>query len=98
MREFKTYKRKKTSEMVEVNESDIIEFLKYGKISVPPNDLGDWKHLNKVSISDEDLKKGSPKIGDMIARNPKNYNDQWLVAKDYFEDNFELLSSNKTKK
>jgi len=25
----------------------------------------------------------------MIARNPKNHNDKWLVAKQYFEDNFE---------
>jgi hypothetical protein len=28
-------------------------------------------------------------LGDMIARNPKNHSDQWLVAKQYFEDNFE---------
>jgi uncharacterized protein YozE (UPF0346 family) len=25
----------------------------------------------------------------MIARNPKNHDDQWLVAKQYFENNFE---------
>ena len=25
----------------------------------------------------------------MIARNPKNSQDQWYVAKKYFEDNFE---------
>ncbi len=42
-----------------------------------------------VSISAEDLKSGSPKLGDMIARNPKNHNDQWLVAAAYFADNFE---------
>ena len=47
--------------------------------------------LGGVSISDEDLKNGSPKKGDMIARNPKNHNDQWLVAKKYFNDNFESL-------
>lgn len=45
----------------------------------------------KVSISDADRQNGSPKIGDMIARNPKNHNDQWLVAKQYFEDNFEPM-------
>ena len=45
----------------------------------------------KVSISDEDLKAGSPKDGDMVARNPKNHNDQWLVAKKYFEENLELI-------
>lgn len=42
-----------------------------------------------VSISDADKLNGSPKNGDMIARNPKNYNDKWLVAKKYFEDNLE---------
>lgn len=42
-----------------------------------------------VSISQADKDAGSPKVGDMIARNPKNHDDQWLVAKQYFEDNFE---------
>jgi hypothetical protein len=42
-----------------------------------------------VSISTEDTKAGSPKAGDMIARNPKNHKDQWLVARAYFHDNFE---------
>lgn len=43
----------------------------------------------QVSISAEDVKAGSPKDGDMIARNPKNHADQWLVAAAYFADNFE---------
>lgn len=42
-----------------------------------------------VSISEPDRENGSPKAGDMIARNPKNHADQWLVAKEYFEDNLE---------
>jgi hypothetical protein len=42
-----------------------------------------------VSIWQVDRDNGSPKVGDMIARNPKNHDDQWLVAKQYFEDNFE---------
>ncbi|WOD45011.1 hypothetical protein [Hwangdonia lutea] len=46
---------------------------------------------SKVSISEADLKAGSPKIGDMIARNPNNHDDKWLVAKAYFDDNFELI-------
>ena len=45
----------------------------------------------RVSISDVDKYNGSPRIGDMIARNPKNHNDQWLVAEQYFKDNFEEL-------
>jgi hypothetical protein len=44
-----------------------------------------------VSVSQADKDAGSPKLGDMIARNPKNHNDQWLVAKKYFKDNFEPL-------
>lgn len=42
-----------------------------------------------ISVSEEDRKAGSPKPGDMIARNPKNHDDQWLVAAKYFNDNFE---------
>jgi alpha-L-fucosidase len=49
---------------------------------------------DRVSISPADKDAGSPKIGDMIARNPKNHDDQWLVAKTYFEDNFESAESN----
>jgi len=45
--------------------------------------------LTRVSISAADRDNGSPKIGDMIARNPVNHDDQWLVAKKYFEDNLE---------
>jgi len=45
--------------------------------------------LNNVSVSAEDAVAGSPKEGDMIARNPKNHKDQWLVAAAYFADNFE---------
>lgn len=43
----------------------------------------------KVSVSAADKEAGSPKDGDMIARNPKNHEDQWLVAAQYFADNFE---------
>jgi hypothetical protein len=42
-----------------------------------------------ISIAEVDIKNGSPKEGDMIARNPKNHVDQWLVAKEYFAANFE---------
>lgn len=46
-----------------------------------------------VSVSAEDTKAGSPKLGDMIARNPKNHADQWLVAAKYFADNFEAADA-----
>lgn len=46
---------------------------------------------DRVSISAADREAGSPKPGDMIARNPKNHADQWLVAAKYFNDNFESI-------
>lgn len=83
MGNFKKYKRTQIAEMRPVTKFDIQSF---------NNDkffhsLRDTEF--KVSVSDVDLKNGSPKIGDMIARNPKNHNDQWLVAEQYFKDNFE---------
>lgn len=45
-----------------------------------------------ISVSAPDREAGSPKVGDMIARNPKNHDDQWLVAAQYFADNFEPAS------
>jgi len=47
------------------------------------------ENLTGVSISRADAEAGSPRAGDMIARNPKNHDDQWLVAAAYFIDNFE---------
>ncbi len=44
-----------------------------------------------VSVSDADYENGSPKQGDMIARNPRNHRDRWLVAAEYFAANFEPL-------
>ena len=78
--EFKKYKRKHIAELRPVTQEDVEEFISEGEITV--NDT-------IVSISQVDEDMGSPKIGDMIARNPKNHNDQWLVAKWYFENNFE---------
>lgn len=47
--------------------------------------------LADVSIAKPDKEAGSPKPGDMIARNPKNHADQWLVAAQYVADNFEPM-------
>lgn len=44
---------------------------------------------DNVSVSPEDAKNGHPRIGDMIARNPNNHDDQWLVTEEYFKENFE---------
>jgi len=50
-------------------------------------------NITGISVSAEDTKAGSPKAGDMIARNPKNHADQWLVAAQYFADNFEPVAA-----
>lgn len=66
------------------------EFTKYRRSQIAelrPYEPGE--DLAGVSISEPDRKAGSPKQGDMIARNPKNHEDQWLVAAQYFADNFE---------
>lgn len=52
------------------------------------------ENLDGVSISKPDLEAGSPKEGDMIARNPKNHDDKWLVTAKYFKDNFETKENN----
>jgi len=44
--------------------------------------------LTDISVSIED---DPPKDMGMIARNPENYNDQWYVARKYFNDNFEEI-------
>ncbi len=65
-------------------------FKQYRRVAIAemrPYEQGE--DLGHVSISAEDLKAGSPREGDMIARNPKNHADQWLVAKQYAADNFE---------
>lgn len=86
MSEFKQFKRSAIAEMRPVNEQDIKEFEIFKNIS-PEKGIRPREDY-KVSISSEDLNAGSPKIGDMIARNPKNHNDQWLVTEQYFKDNF----------
>lgn len=75
MSEFKEYKRTNIAEMRPVTEEEA---------------NSSASHLRKkgVSISDPDIANGSPLIGDMIARNPDNHADQWLVSASYFENNF----------
>jgi hypothetical protein len=66
------------------------EFTKYRRKQIA--ELRPYKpgeDVSAVSVSPEDTKAGSPKAGDMIARNPVNHADQWLVAAAYFAANFE---------
>ena len=50
------------------------------------------ENMAGINVGDEDAKAGSPKMGDMVARTPKNHDDQWLVSAGYFADNFEAAS------
>lgn len=81
MSKFKQYRRKQIAELRDVEQADIAEFKSTGKVRAI-NGL-------HVSISEADLSAGSPKLGDKIARNPVNHEDQWLVAEDYFNANFD---------
>ena len=68
------------------------EFKQYRRKSVSEmREYEEGENMDGVSISQPDKDAGSPKIGDYIARNPKNHADQWLVAKAYFEDNLEPI-------
>lgn len=82
MSEFKKYKRKSISEMRPVTSEEV----ELGRLIITRS-----QSREPISVSEEDLMNGSPKLGDMIARNPKNHKDQWLVAKAYFEDNLEPI-------
>lgn len=75
MSEWKEYRKKGTTEMREVTPDEI----RIGKVP------------DGVSVSEVDEKNGSPKAGDMIARNPKNHNDQWLVADKFHRENYEKV-------
>ncbi len=85
MENFKQYRRTQIAEMRAVTKEDIEIFCSLDALY--SNGVVGFK----VSISEADIQNGSPKIGDMIARNPKNHYDQWLVAKQYFQDNFEPI-------
>lgn len=68
------------------------EFKKYRRKQIA--ELAQWEpvfDMTGVSVSDVDKQAGSPKQGDMIARNPVNHDDKWLVAEKYFLDNFDPL-------
>lgn len=78
MSEFKQYRRKQIAELRPYVEHENLENQEIAPL-----------HFITVSVSQADKHAGSPKAGDMIARNPKNHADQWLVAAQYFADNFE---------
>lgn len=67
------------------------EFKQYRKSQIA--EMRTWEFgddIRDVSISTEDRLNGSPKSGDMIARNPKNHSDEWLVSAEFFGANYVL--------
>jgi hypothetical protein len=65
--------------------SDFKRYRRKGIAEMRPYFVGETLH--GVSISKEDI----PEPGGMVSRNPDNHDDQWYVAKEYFEKNFELI-------
>ncbi len=68
------------------------EYKRYKRSAIA--EMAEWTpkfNMVAVSIGEADYENGSPKQGDMIARNPENHSDRWLVAADYFAANFESL-------
>jgi hypothetical protein len=65
------------------------EFKWYGKKPglLRPYVVGE--DMTGISVGPEDVKAGSPKEGDWIGQNPNNPKDQWLVASEYFNKNFD---------
>lgn len=80
MSEFKQYRRKAIAELRPVDTDKDAVFL----------------HGEGISISAPDLLLHDTNPAEFyrgfIARNPANHNDQWYVARAYFDDNFEPIS------
>ena len=52
----------------------------------------DGEDMQHISVSEADQQLETL-VGGVIARNPKNHNDQWYVAAKYFQDNLESVRS-----
>ena len=58
-------------------------------------ELAPWTEdipMDLVSVSAADVEKGSPKVGDMLACNPDDVCDWWLIEEKFFKDNYEWVS------
>lgn len=68
------------------------EFKQYRRTQIA--EMREWEpgeDMMAISVSAVDAKAGSPLPGDMVARNPADHRDQWLVAAAYFAINFEAV-------
>ncbi len=64
--------------------SEFQQYKRKGLSEMRPYILGE--DLSKISVNKDD---DPPNDMGMIARNPKNHNDQWHVGGQYFENNYE---------
>lgn len=65
------------------------EFKHYRKSQIAEmRDYEPGEDMSRISVAMPDAQSGSPKAGDKIARNPKNHDDQWLVAAGFFTENY----------
>ena len=65
--------------------SEFKEYRRRGTSMMRPYVPGE--DLTHVSVSEAD----TPGEGGMIARNPTDHSDQWYVAAEWFQENFELI-------
>jgi hypothetical protein len=63
------------------------------KVTQPMEEWRPGMDMSPISVSPEDAMNGSPLPGDMIATNPKNNDDKWLVAAQFMADNYEEVTS-----
>jgi hypothetical protein len=47
--------------------------------------------MTDINVTPTDAANGSPKEGDMVARNTVDHSDQWLVSAKFFEENYKLI-------
>jgi len=65
------------------------EFKKYGRTNIAEmREYVKGEDMSKISVAAVDDPEND--MG-MVARNPQNHDDQWYVARKYFEDNFKEL-------
>ena len=77
-----------------MKEDTVAKFEQYRKVSVAElraYEEGEDLKAQGITISELDTKAGHPKLGDMVCRDPKKPADQWLVTRQFFEENYRKI-------